>query len=392
MPILSEKARKFISGRIGQFRRMKSELEGVGNIIWVHSCSYGEFEEIRPVLEMIHRDYPDYKLLATFFSPSGYEHLKDDPVLDYAYYLPLDFFWNRIRFFNIVRPVKCLVSISDFWLGFLGGLRRRKIPTYLVSACFVPWMSWFKPKAFPYRAAFRNCFTEILVRDSNSRELMESIGVKHVTVTGDPRMDRVIALSQTEWRDETVDKWCGGKKVFVAGSTLQDEDSVVICDLANSHPDDKFLIIPHEIGKEDVEALKSRLKVSCAVYSEFKPGDENANVLIVNTIGMLAKLYRYGFAAYVGSGFDCSPHSILEPASYGMPVSYGPLFGSYCHCQAMIDAGAGFSIGNSEELAAWYDSLRNNPVKLKESGEAALRYCLDGSGAAGKIVARIMAR
>ena len=391
MPIISEKARLFIRGRRGQFRRMRRDLKDVRNIIWVHSASYGEFEEIRPVLEIVRRRCPGCCLLATFFSPSGYEHLKNDPLLDFAYYLPLDNPWNNARFFRIVNPKLCLISISDLWLGYLDGLRRRHVPTYLVSACYVPWMRWFKPWAEPFRRALRRCFSGILVRDEESRKLMEGIGVKNAVVTGDPRMDRVVEMSRMVWSDPIVDSWCKGRKVFVAGSTLEDEDLVVVTDLANSHPEDKFLIIPHEIGDENVRAIQKRLKVSSAVYKDFRVSDENANVLIVNTVGLLAKLYRYGFAAYVGSGFDCSPHSILEPASYGIPVSYGPLFGSYRHCQAMIDAGAGFSIKNSEELCRWYDILKSDRQFLEKAGNAARRYCEDGSGVAENIASIVTA-
>lgn len=388
--MLSEKARKFIDGRRGEFAAIKAALEGnVNPVVWVHCASYGEFEEVRPVVEEFRKIRPDRKIFLTFFSPSGYEHFKNDPLADYVFYLPIETPLNVKRFLDLVRPEKMILSISDFWPGFLHGLRRRGIPAYLSSACFTPGMTYFKPQGYIYRDLFRRCFRKIIVRDEGSLQLMEGIGVKNAMIVGDPRMDRVLEIAAEPWSDPIVDKWASGRKVFVAGSTLRDEDEIVTCDLANAHPDDKFLIIPHEIGAEEVNGILSGIKGSCAVYSRFKDGDESAQVLIVDKVGMLSRLYRYGFAAYVGSGFDCSPHSIIEPAAYGIPVSYGPKFGSYRHCQGLIDAGGGISISNSEELSKWYDSLVSDPAVLEAAGSAARKYCVDGSGVASKIAAEI---
>lgn len=388
--MLSEKARKFINGRRGEFAAIRKALAGNGNpIVWVHCASYGEFEEVRPVIEELRKILPDRKIFLTFFSPSGYEHFCNDPLADYVFYLPIETPLNVKRFLDLVRPEKMVLSISDFWPGFLHGLRRRRIPAYLTSACFTPEMSYFKPKGFMYRDIFRRCFRKIIVRDEASLQLLEGIGVKNAMIVGDPRMDRVLEIAAEPWSDPIVDKWAAGRKVFVAGSTLMDEDEVVTCDLANSHPDDKFLIIPHEIGAREVGGICGRIKGKCAVYSSFREGDEDAQVLVVDKVGMLARLYRYGFAAYVGSGFDCSPHSITEPAAYGIPVSYGPKFGSYRHCQGLIDAGGGTSISNSEELCKWYDALKSDPVRLAAAGAASRNYCLEGSGVASEIAKEI---
>lgn len=391
MAIISEKTRKFISGRCGQMKRIEAECRGVENIVWVHSASYGEFEEARPVIEELRKISPGIKVLATFFSPSGYEYLKDDPIADFVYYLPLDTPWNVKRFLDAVRPVKVIISISDFWLCFLSGLRRRSIPTYLISACFNEKQFYFKPLGFPYRNAFRNCFKKIVVRDENSLNLLKRIGAENGVIVGDPRMDRVVEIASEVWSDPVLDRWAkGAARVFVAGSVLPDEDEVVISDLANSHPGDKFLIVPHEIGDKDVESIREKIKGRCEVYTRLTDGYENAQVLIINTVGMLAKVYRYGFAAYVGSGFDCSPHSIIEPAAYGIPVSYGPKFGSYCHCQGLIDAGGGRSISNSAELAEWYEALVADKAALDAAGKASRDYCVTGSGVSQAIAKEIL--
>lgn len=391
MAIISEKTKKFISGRCGQMKRIEAACRGVENIIWVHSASYGEFEEARPVISGLKRLTPGIKILATFFSPSGYEYLKDDPIADFVFYLPLDTPGNARRFLDAVRPVKVIISISDFWLCFLNELRRRSIPTYLISACFNAGQFYFKPFGFPYRNAFRNCFKKIVVRDEASLNLLKGIGADNGVVVGDPRMDRVVEIASEPWSDPVIDRWAkGAARVFVAGSVLPDEDEVVISDLANSHPGDKFLIVPHEISDKEVESISEKIKGRCEVYSRLTEGYEDAQVLIINTVGMLAKVYRYGFAAYVGSGFDCSPHSIIEPAAYGIPVSYGPEFGSYCHCQGLIDAGGGCSIHNSAELAKWYDKLVADEALLAAVGEASRRYCATGSGVSEAIAREIL--
>lgn len=391
MAIISEKTRKFFSGRRGQMKRIEAACKGVENIVWVHSASFGEFEEARTVVSELKKLSPEIKILATFFSPSGYEYLKNDPIADFVFYLPFDTPCNARKFLDAVRPVKTIVSISDFWFCFLNELRRRSVPTYLISACFNEKQFYFKRLGFAYRNLFHNCFSKIVVRDEKSLNLLKGIGVDNAFIVGDPRMDRVVEIASTPWNDPVIDKWAkGAERVFVAGSVLPDEDEVVVSDLANSHPGDKFLIIPHEIGDKEVESIRKKINGSCEVYTRLTDGYEDAQVLIINTVGMLAKVYRYGFAAYVGSGFDCSPHSIIEPAVYGIPVSYGPKFGSYCHCQGLIDAGGGCSISSSAELSEWYDSLVADRAKLDAAGKASKNYCVTGSGVAEAIARKIL--
>ncbi|MCQ2153422.1 MAG: 3-deoxy-D-manno-octulosonic acid transferase [Bacteroidales bacterium] len=385
-----EKINSFIKGRIGLLSRIEKSCAGQGNIIWVHSASYGEFEEISPVIELMKAERPEIRVLVTFFSPSGYDYHKNNPIADWVFFIPLDTIGNAKRFLNAVNPIKAIFSISDYWLNLLFELRRRRIETYLVSARFEKSMFYFKPAGFLYRKALRTCFTKILVRDAESLELLEKIGAVNASLMGDPRMDRVMRIAGQEWRDPTIDRWSGGAKVFVAGSVLPDEDEAVISDLANSHPEDKFLIVPHEIGDREVESIKNKIHGRCEVYTRLSDGYENAQVLIINTVGLLAKVYRYGFAAYVGSGFDCSPHSVIEPAAYGIPVSFGPKFGSYRHCQGLIDAGGGHSISDSAGLSEWYDGLKYDPGYLAEAGKAAREYCEKGSGVATSIAKTIL--
>lgn len=391
MALLSEKTKKFIRGRRGLLSRIESACAGIDNIVWVHSPSYGEFEEARPILASLRSLHPEYKFLVSFFSPSGYEHLKDDASLDFVFYLPLDGPRNARRFLNAVRPVKAIFCIADFWLFYLNELRRRNIPTYLVSARFNERMSYFALFGRPYINAFRKCFTRIFVNNAESLAVLHAHSVTNCELVGDPRMDRVLGLAAEEWSDPTVKSWADGSKVFVAGSILPDMDSVIVSALANSHPSDKFLVIPHEVEDAEVRRLKEMFSGKIVLYSEIEDSvpTNDAQVLIVNKVGLLSRLYRYGFMAYVGAGFDGAPHSIIEPAAYGIPVCFGPQFGPVWHCQKMIDAGAGFCVCDERSLAVLYDEMKSSTVKLSNSGKAARAYCEKGGGVAEKIARTI---
>lgn len=390
MPLISEKTRKFISGRCGQMRRVREACAGQKNIVWVHASSYGEFEEARPVISRIRESYPEVKVLATFFSPSGYEFLKNDPIADWVFYLPLDTRVNARLFVNAVKPIKVIISISDYWLNFLNELRRQHIDTYLISGRFVPQMFYFSPLGFIYRNTFRKCFTKMLVKDKLSVELLKGIGIEHVEQTGDPRMDRVADIAATPWSDPIIDRWTGGQKVFVGGSTLPDEDDEIMIALANAHPERKLLIVPHEQGKKQIDHLRESIKGKSVLYTEAGEGFEDAQVLIVNTVGMLSKIYRYGWAAYVGSGFEDSPHSVIEAAVYGCPVSYGPHFSDHDHCRYLADCGGGKPVHDIQEFLDWHDRLLSEPAFLEASSKAAQGYCTAYKNVADTIVKSIM--
>lgn len=389
---MSSKALQFIQGRIGGLKRIEEACKGVDNIIWVHSSSYGEFEEARPIIAAIRAKHPGYKFLATFFSPSGYEYLKDDPIADFVFYLPIDTPWNARRFLDAVRPVRVIVSISDYWLCYLREIRRRGIPAFLTSARFSPDMVYFKPIGKPYYNAFKHSFTKIIVNSESSLKVLQDNGLTNVELAGDPRMDRVNAIAAEPWSDPVVDKWCGGRKVFVAGSTLPDEDDECIIAAANANPDDKFLVIPHEQGKAQLQHLQNAIKGRSVLYTQAGEDVALAQVLIVDTVGMLSRLYRYGFASFVGSGFGGgSPHSVIEPAAYGIPVSFGPIFGVQLHCEKMIAAGAAQAVSGRKEFCDWYARLKNDPAYCREMGQAAERYCKGQGGVAEAIAEIVMA-
>lgn len=381
----TEKLKLFIDGRKGLISRAREACKDATDIVWVHSASFGEFEESRPIVEAIRRDYPEKKILLTFFSPSGYEHFKNWKGADWVFYLPLDTPLSAARWLDAIHPSKVIISVSDYWLNMLAEIRRRGIDHYVVSVHMTGNYSYFKWYGALHRIAFRG-FTSMIVKNRETEALLRGIGVENVVVAGDPRMDRVLAIRDEQWSDPVVDRWCGGRKVFVAGSTLPDEDDEMMIALSNSHPSDKFLIIPHEIGWEEVNHIAESIKGKVAIYSQWKDGDEDAQVLIVNKVGMLARLYRYGFAAYVGSGFcGRSPHSVIEPACYGMPVAFGPDYKLNTHCTALVALGAGFGFPGPDSFGAWYDRIVAEEDYLAGISAKAREYCESGRGAARQI-------
>lgn len=391
---MSPKIWRFLKGRIGQAARIEEACKGVDGIIWVHSASYGEFEEVRPVLAGLRRLRPSCKILATFFSPSGYEYLKDDPAADFVFYLPLPFPGAAKRFIDTVRPEMMILSVSDYWLPYLYELRRRGIPAYLVSGRFLPSMVYFKPIGKKYLDAFRTCFRKIIVNAPSSLEVLENAGLENAVLCGDPRLDRVNEIASSEWSDPVVDAWAGGRKVFVAGSTLPDEDDEVMTALANANPADKFLFIPHEQGEKQLCNIEEKVRGGAVRYTRLKDGSASgadAQVLIVDAVGMLSRLYRYGFAAFVGAGFSGgAPHSVIEPAAYGIPVCFGPNFGPQLHCERLINAGAAVAVHDAGELQEWYSKLKSEPEYAAAMGRAALSYCRDGGSTAEAICREII--
>ena len=384
---------KFIRGHIGLLNRIRAASQGTDNFIWVHSASYGEFEEVRPIIRIIRNTHPEVRILATFFSPSGYEFFKDSGIADRVFYLPLATRRNARRFLDYVQPSKVIISISDYWPAYLRELRRRRIDTYLTSARFEPSMFYFKPLGFAYRNLFRTCFRTIFVRDAVSMDLIRTIvSEDKLVLAGDPRMDNVLNLAETVWSDDFIDKWTSGKKVFVAGSVLSGDDYRVIADLVNSHPEDKFLLVPHEVDDGSIKSLCNMIRCRVVLYSRSAEVDTgNIPVMIVDTVGLLSRLYRYGFAAYIGGGFEKSgPHSVVEPAVYGIPVSFGPNTGSYYHCRFLMDCGAGTMIKDCDSLCRWYGRVMSDDGYRTESGTAARNYCLQGRGVAEFIAGRIM--
>ena len=387
----TEKIKLFLEGRRGLLPKIEAACRGHNDIIWFHVASYGEFEEARPVIEATRARFPDRKILLTVFSPTVYVPMHQYSKVDWVFYLPLDTPWDVRRFLDAVRPSKAIFTITDFWPVLLNALRRRKIDTYIMSVRIEPDSHHLKWYDWNYRQILRHCYTTVMVHNQESRDLLEKLGVPDVRVMGDPRLDRVLSIVNDPWNNAIVDAWTGGKKVFVAGSTLDAEDEMMAI-LANNHPEGKFLVIPHEIDPQKIDALISKVQNGAAKYSDYqgKNPDEKllaSQMLVMDTVGMLSRLYRYGFAALVGGGFtDNAPHSVVEPAAYGMPVAFGPIFRREPHGVQLIKLGGAFSLKNQEDLDAFYVKCTGDKPFLEESSRISKEYCAASAGATPKIL------
>lgn len=380
----------FIKGRRGLISKIRSACKDSEGIIWFHAASYGEFEEGRPVIEATRKRFPEAKILLTFFSPSGYEHLKNWNVVDWVFYLPLDTPRNARRFLEAVRPAKAIFTLGEYWEFFLRGLRKRQIDTYIMSVRIRPDSPYMKWYGWRYRHIYRTTYKAVITQNETAAKLVRQIGAPYVVNAGDARIDRVMSVAGLEWNDRIIDEWVSGKKVFVAGSTCPGGDDRLITALANANPGDKFMIIPHEPDARQIQDIENSLKVTHVRYSVVENGTDSvndANVMIVDKVGMLSKLYRYGFAAYVGAGFttDC-PHSVIEPAAYGLPVAVGPRFYQNPHFVELHRSGSGFSFGTEEDICRWYDRLKSDSEFLKTVQKKSADYCRQNIGATDKIL------
>lgn len=391
-------------------------------VIWFHAASLGEFEQGRPLIEALREKYPEYRILQTFFSPSGYEVRKNYKGADVICYLPYDKPADCRKFLDIAHPDIAIIVKYEFWGNILQEAKRRNIPTYLVSGIFRPRQAFFKWYGGLLRPVL-DCFNHLFVQDEESKQLLEGIGVKNVTICGDTRFDRVIAIQQQAkefpWAmgpSPTLPHREGdeyGQFTLVAGSSWPKDEDIII-EHFNKHPEMRLIIAPHEIHEEHVQSIISKLKRPYLRYSELKklwddgvvPVGEFPNseislparegwggpCLIIDAIGFLSGIYRYGQVAYIGGGFGVGIHNTLEAAVYGIPVIFGPNHQAFREALGLIDAKGGFPIANSADYNQILDKFIANSVFLNESGERAGRYVQDNSGATETIFAAVFAK
>ncbi len=381
------KAKKWLSGRKNLFEKIQTEVVPCEHLLWFHVSSLGEFEQARPVIEGVKKYFPDYKILLTFFSPSGYELRKDYPLADYVYYLPLDTYWNATRFLDIVRPEKVFFVKYEFWFNFLTELKKREIPTYLFSALFRPTQFFFQPWGKWFRKAFR-VYNHIFVQNQSSFDILQRFGFENVTVSGDTRLDRVSQIARSASELPKLETFCDGKRVIVAGSTWPEDEALFLNYVNECTHNVKFVVAPHEVNDKSLERVTAALKRSYLFYSAASSPEQlkAADVLIVDGYGYLVSVYRYAKIAYIGGGFTTGIHSILEPAVYGMPVVFGPDFHKFHEATEMIQLGAAHSISSYEELSNLLESYLTDPVKLSVESHSASQYVEGNRGATEQIV------
>lgn len=386
----NKKARAWIEGRKNLFAELDQKLAPSDRIIWMHCASAGELEQGKPVLEQLKTQYPQYKLLVTFFSPSGYEVGKKYKAADLIAYLPLDTKANAVRFLDLVKPELAIFVKYEYWYHHLKTAAERHIPLLLVSAIFRKNQPFFKSYGDFYRSIL-GFYNRIFVQDSESQQLLESINISNCIVSGDTRFDRVAAIAANFSELALIKRFVQDDRILVAGSTWPDDEQL-LADFYHSYTGKlKLIIAPHEINKAHIDHLFS-LFPNAIAYSQLEQSFKEASVLIIDNVGMLSRLYRYATLTYIGGGFNKSGiHNTLEAAVWGKPVLFGPNYQKFKEARDLVDRKAGFSISNAEELKRIATELLRDEVLLQQSSTIARSYVEENRGATQKIMDYIQA-
>jgi 3-deoxy-D-manno-octulosonic-acid transferase len=383
----SPKIKLFIDGRKNVFSILEEKIKPTDKTIWFHSASLGEYEQGLPVIEKIKEKHPSYKIVVTFFSPSGYEVRKNNTVADVTVYLPLDTKRNAKRFLKLVHPEKAFFIKYEFWLNYLKELETSKTPTYLISGIFRDRQMFFKWYGGFYRKALK-AFTYFFVQNESSKQKIEAIGFHNVIVSGDTRFDRVNAILERDNALDFIANFKNNQTTIVIGSSWPKDESL-LAEYINQAPSTiKFIIAPHNIKADQISNLKSQIKKSSILFSEKDSTDlSNYQVFIIDTIGLLTKIYSYGTIAYVGGGFgNPGIHNILEPATFGIPIIIGPNFSNFAEAVELVELGGCTVISNREDLKHSFDQLINDEKFLKKKGQICKSYIQDNRGATDSII------
>ena len=400
--LFNEKVRKMWRGEREAFKILKQKVDPNAKYIWFHAASLGEFEQGRPLMERIRKDYPQYKILLTFYSPSGYEVRKNYEGADIICYMPVDTRLNAIRFLRLVRPVMAFFIKYEFWSNFLHILKHRNIPTYSVSSIFREDQVFFKWYGRNYAGVLK-CFTRFFVQNEESKRLLEGIGIKDVDVVGDTRFDRVLQIKEAAKQLPICEAFRTGVastqsadvphtdfKVFVAGSSWPPDENIFI-PFFNEHKDWRLLIAPHVIAEEHLKLILSLIKGKKVVrYTQTTPEEAaEADVLIIDCFGLLSSMYNYGDVAYIGGGFGVGIHNTLEAAVWNMPVIFGPNNKKFQEAQGLLKSGGGFEINTYEDFSGLMSSLMNDENFLKQAGDKAGTFVAHLAGATDKVLASV---
>ena len=401
--IFNKRARKLAVGHRKAFFQLKRQVQKDGRYIWFHAASLGEFEQGRPLMERLRREHPEYKILLTFFSPSGYEVRKNWEGADLVCYLPLDTPGAVRVFFHFVKPEMLFLIKYEFWKNYLTGCQRLGIPVYSVSSIFRPDQIFFRWYGRGY-AKVLSKVTHFFVQNQQSADLLATLGhTDNVTVVGDTRFDRVLDIRAAARPLPLVEKFASGHTVFVAGSSWPPDEALFIPwflgkfspttpsvgSSAMSSP--RLIIAPHLIGEDHLRDIESRLQGRCVLrYSAATEENvSDAEVLIIDCFGLLSSIYRYGKLALVGGGFGVGIHNVAEAAVYGIPVLIGPNNQNFREARHLLDAGACFEIHNSEDFTQIADRLLGDDEAYSRAAEAARRYIADNAGATDYIFRKI---
>ena len=380
----------FVAGRKEVFPTLKAKIKPTDQTIWFHAASLGEYEQGLPVIESIKEKYPTHKIIISFFSPSGYEVRKNNTLADATVYLPLDSKKNVSRFIQLVHPEIVFFIKYEFWPNYLNELKSQNIPTYLISGIFREKQAFFKWYGGFYRKAL-DAFTYFFVQNENSLQLLHQLGKENAIVSGDTRFDRVASILE---RDNTLDfiaEFKNGTTTIVAGSTWHKDEELLIDFINSNSTDTKYIIAPHNIKQDQIQQLKNNCTKKIVLYSE-KEGKElkDYDVFIIDTIGILTKIYSYADIAYVGGGFgNPGVHNILEPATFGIPIVIGPNYSHFAEAIELVQIGGCISVNNPENFQAILNELISDSLVQKSKGNLSAQFVQKNKGAVAKIMSTV---
>lgn len=370
------KAKLWISGRKSWKNKMKQAISPDDKVIWVHCSSLGEFEQGRPVMEKIKKEFPYHKLAVSFFSPSGYEVRKDYQGADYIFYLPLDTPKNAKQLIKILHPEVLILVKYEYWYNLLKRLQKKDIPVIVISAVIKEDNLFFRPFGSWFRKIIAG-IEHFFVQDNDSKNLLESIGIEKVTVSGDTRFDRVKEIREANARVEFIEKFKGNSKLIVAGSTWPDDEEILVKFINEKMPDDwKLIFAPHNIKEKEILSLSEKINKKTAVYTKSDQNQiENSQILILDTIGMLTKIYAYSDVSYVGGGFTkTGVHNTLEPTVFGVPIIFGPNYENYFEAIDLLENQGAVRFIDQYDFDQKMTNLIENEDERKLRGNAAENY------------------
>ena len=388
--LFNKKAKQWVTGRKGQWEKISTDLAKQENTVWFHCSSLGEFEQGRPVIEKYKKKNPRAFIVLTFFSPSGYEIRKNYENADLILYLPLDRRRNVTKFLDLIKPKFAVFVKYEFWYNYLHQLWLRNIPLFLISANFREDQWFLKSYGRPFRKML-GYFSHIFVQNEQSLKILTRYGVENATIAGDTRVDRVYHISKEVKENWIAEKFKNGKKLIVAGSTWKQDEEILIKYINESGDNLKWIIAPHEIKEENIVRIRKSIIRPSVKYSTFKEKqDSNAEVLIIDNIGMLSSLYRYGNIAYIGGGFGKGIHNILEPATFGMPVVFGPNYKKFREACELKKQGGAMAVNSFSDLEKTFNELIYMDEVRQKAGNISKQYIKKNMGSAQLIVDKLL--
>jgi len=381
----NKKAQMWLQGRKGLYSHIKSQLNENETRIWIHAASLGEFEQGRPIIEALKKQKPEQKIVLTFFSPSGYEIQKNYEFADYVFYLPLDTWRNAKKFVEFIRPEFAIFVKYEFWYNHLNALKKRNIPSYLISAIFRKDQVFFRFYGRWYRKMLYK-FDHFFVQNKESKELLKTIDLENVTVSGDTRFDRVYDIATTVKTFPIVEKFCKNQFTIIIGSSWKTDEEILFDFINENSNKIKFIIAPHEIHESNIERIISNLQKDVRRYSSAtEKSVEEADILIIDNIGILSSIYQYANIAYIGGGFGSGIHNILEAATFGLPVLFGPNYKKYKEAVDLIKSKGAFLVKDKITATKQLQKLSSNKGYLKKTSEICIDYVKQKKGATDTI-------